>query len=118
MKRLLLTLSALALSAPAPAAVQDIAPPLKRKPAATAAAPAKPAPAPAAQQQAARSGSIQQYQAALTAAAAESGDAELDAALIKVMSGLLAAGRCGDAAGLATRDGRKELASRAQQLCK
>jgi hypothetical protein len=104
MKKLALALAALSLAAPAAAAGQDVAPAAKRKPAPTA---------PAAPQR------EQHYQAALTAAASQDGgDAALDASLIRGMSRLLAAGKCGEAAGLATRDGRKELASRAQQLCK
>jgi hypothetical protein len=111
MTKLSVALAALALSAPAVAPAQDVAPPVKRKPVATTTAPAS--------QPAARTGSIVQYQNALTAAAAQGGgDPALDGGLIRVMSSLLAAGRCGDAVGLATRDGRKELASRAQQLCK
>jgi hypothetical protein len=67
----------------------------------------------------ARTVSAQDYQAALTAAAAEDGgESALDGSLVRVMSRLLAAGRCGEAVGLATRDGRKALAGRAQQLCK
>jgi hypothetical protein len=102
MKKLFPALVALALTAPAAAAAQDVAPAVKRKP---------PATVPAAPQR------EQHYQAALTAAASQD-DAALDASLIRGMSRLLAAGKCAEAAGLANRDGRKELASRAQQLCK
>lgn len=109
MNKLSLALVAFALSAPAVAAAQDVAPAVKRKPASAGAA-------------APHSGhhsSEQHYQAALTAAVSRNGsDAALDTSLIRVMSRLLAAGQCGKAAGLATRDGRKELATRAQQLCK
>jgi len=137
MKKLALALVAYALAAPSIAAAQDIAPPVKRKPAATSPAPAvaqqpaatptapaapgaatPPAPA-AAAQPAVRTGSEREAQAALAAVAAQSGsDAALDTSLIRVMSRLVAAGRCGEAATLATRDGRKELAARAQQLCR
>ena len=106
MKQLPLALVALALSAPAVAAAQDVAPPVKRKPVAATQA----APAPHREHH---------YQAALTAAASKDGsDAALDASLIRGMSRLMAAGQCREAAVLASRDGRKELASTAQQLCK
>lgn len=109
MKKLSLALAAFALAAPAAAPAQDLAPAVKRKPAATAPAP----------QQGAGATNERHYQAALSAASGQgSGDAALDTSLIRVMSRLLAAGRCGEAASLATRDGRKELASRAQELCK
>jgi hypothetical protein len=102
MNKLSFALVALALAAPA--AAQETAPPVKRKP--VAAAPAAPQ-------------TERHYQSALTAAASQDGsDSALDASLIRGMSRLLAAGKCGEAASLATRDGRKELASRAQQLCK
>jgi hypothetical protein len=132
MKKLSFALAAFAFAMPAVAA-QGLAPAVKRKPAAAATAPqqaAEPAterdnqatpsvasaPAP---QQAARRGSERDYQTALTAVATQgNGDAALDSSLIGVMSRLLAAGRCAEAAGLAARGGRKELASRAQQLCK
>jgi hypothetical protein len=173
MKMLAVTLAACVFAAPVLAASQDLAPAVKRKPAATApatpqqgaatsAAPAAPqqgatastapaapqqgaatstAPAapqqnamastaptapkrsaatsraPAAPQPAARSMSERDSYLALTAGAEQAGDA-LATSLIRVMSRLVAAGRCGEAASLASRDGRKELASRAQQLCK
>lgn len=110
MKKLSLAFAAFALSAPVAAAAQDVAPAVKRKPA---------APAPVAQNPAGRAASEQQYQAALAAAVAkDGGDAALDTSLIRVMSRLLAAGQCREASSLAARDGRKELASRAQQFCK
>jgi hypothetical protein len=146
MKKLAVLIVAFAVSATAAATAQDLAPAVKRKPAVPAAAPAAPrqavpapvapiavqpaaaaSPAPAAPapkasvapQQAVRTASERDSLAALTAAAAQGGgDPALDSSLIRVMSRLVAAGRCGDAAGLAARDGRKELAARAQQLCK
>lgn len=134
MKTLLFALAALISATPAAAADEQVAPAVKRKPAAPAAAApqqaARPvgerdhqsAPAAAAAPappQAARRGSERDYQTALAAVTAQGGDdAALDASLIRVMSRLLAAGQCGEAAGLAARGGRKELASRAQQLCK
>lgn len=112
MNKLSLALAAFVLSAPAVVAAQGLAPPVKRKPAPAAAAPA-------AQNAPGRAASEQQYQAALTAAVAkDGGDAALDTSLIRVMSRLLAAGQCSEATSLAVRDGRKELASRAQQFCK
>jgi hypothetical protein len=110
MKKLTFALAAFASAMPASASAQELAPAVKRKPAAAAPAP----------QQAARPVSERDYQAALTAAAAQgaSGDPALDASLVQVMSRLIAAGQCGQAAGLASRGGHKELASRAQQLCK
>ncbi|HEX8380815.1 MAG TPA: hypothetical protein VF619_09750 [Allosphingosinicella sp.] len=123
MKKLAAALVAFALAVPAVSAAQDIAPPVKRKPAATSTAPvAAPAAAPAtpaAPRQAGRPANASDTHPALVAAAAQDGgDPSLDASLVRVMSRLVAAGRCGEAAGLASRDGRKELASRAQQLCK
>lgn len=104
MKKIFSALVALALSAPAVA--QDIAPAVKRKP---------PTATPAPQ----RAASERDYQAALTAPAGQGGeDAALDTSLIQVMSRLLAAGQCSEAASLAARGGRKELASRAQKLCR
>ncbi|HEY0149544.1 MAG TPA: hypothetical protein VGB70_11150 [Allosphingosinicella sp.] len=113
MTKLFTALFATALATAAHAAPDDIAPPLKRKAIAPATAKAaEPA------QQPARAGKERDYQAALSATAAQGGDdAALDGSLIRVMSSLLAAGRCGEAAGLASRDGRKALAARAQQLC-
>jgi hypothetical protein len=108
MKTLSVALVALSLAVPGHAAGPQVAPVVKRKPAATGSA----------TEQSPRS-SPQQYQAALAAAAAQDGgEATLDTGLVKVMSQLLAAGRCSDAVGLATRDGRKSLATRAQQFCK
>ncbi len=109
MTKLFAALAALALTAPALASAQDLAPPVKRKPvaASTARSPQSPV----------RPASPQDYRAALSAAAQGGEDSALDASLIGVMSNLLAAGRCAEAASLASRDGRKELASRAQQLC-
>ena len=141
MKKLALSLAAFAFAAPSIAAAQDIAPPVKRKPAATSSAssassaapqpvaastapaaapqPVATSTAPAAPQPAVRTGSEREAQAALAAVAAQGGsDAALDTSLIRVMSRLVAAGRCGEAATLATRDGRKELAARARQLCR
>lgn len=130
MKKLSFALVAFSIAMPALAA-QDVAPAVKRKPAATAPAPkaapaaaptaaptAAPAPAPAAQQ-IARPGSQRDYQTVLTALTTQAGsDAALDTSLIRVMSRLIAAGQCGEATSLATRGGRKELASKAQQLCR
>ena len=128
MKKLAAALAALAFAAPVLAASRDIAPAVKRKPAATAPVPTAPAAtsttpaatstAPVAPQQAVRTGNERDYIAALTAAGQGGGDAALDTGLIRVMGRLLAAGRCGEATGLAARDGRKELAARARQLCK
>ena len=125
MKKLAVTLAACVFAARVLAAPQDIAPPVKRKPVATVPGPAIPqqgsatSTAPAAPRQAVRAGSERDYIAALTAAAGQGGgDAALDTSLIRVMGRLMSAGRCGEAARLAARDGRKELASRAQQLCK
>jgi hypothetical protein len=109
MRKLYAALAALALTAPALAAAQDLAPPVKRKPVATATGRSPQSPV--------RPASPQDYRAALTAAAQGGEDSALDGSLIRVMGELLAAGRCAEAASLATRDGRKELASRAQQLC-
>lgn len=122
MKKLAVALVAFVFATPVVAPAQDIAPPVKRKSVASApaASPQSVAPSttPAAPRQAARPGSERDYIAALTAAAGQGGNAALDTSLIRVMSRLVAAGRCGEAASLAARDGRKELASRAQQLCK
>jgi hypothetical protein len=109
MKKLSAALAALILAPSAHAAAQDVAPSVKRKPVATQ----QSAPQPP------RAASAQDYQAALAAAAAQDGgEAALDGGLVRVMSRLLAAGRCGEAVSLATRDGRKGLATRAQQFCK
>lgn len=110
MGKVLSTLAVLALSTAAQA--QNIAPPVQRTPAATA-------PAPAVGQTATPRRSAEEYQSALTPVAAESGgETVLDGSLVRVMSSLASAGRCGDAAGLAIREGRQELATRVQQLCK
>ena len=136
MKKLAVLLCAFVFAAPVLAAAQDLAPAVKRKPAATSTAPAAPpkevAPstatadpqqggtsstAPAAPQPAVRS--ERDSYLALTAGTEQDGsDSALDTSLIRVMSRLVAGGRCGEAASLAARDGRKELAARAQQLCK
>ncbi|HEX8466489.1 MAG TPA: hypothetical protein VF620_01640 [Allosphingosinicella sp.] len=109
MKKLIFALAALAATAPAAATGEEVAPAVKLKPVAVVPAP----------QLGARTGSERDYQTALTAAAGRGGDgAALDGSLIRVMSRLLAAGQCREAVGVATRDGRKELAARAQQLCK
>jgi hypothetical protein len=127
MKKLAIAVVALAFATPIPASAQDVAPAVRRKPAATSTAPAvrqqavpgatapaaSAAPAPAA-----RSMSERESIAALTAAAGPDGDSALDSSLIRGMSRLVAAGRCGEAASLAARDGRKELAARARQLCR
>lgn len=122
MKKLAVTLVALALAMPAAAFAPEVAPAVKRKPAPAAPAPAAPVaaqpavaavPAPAA-----RTMSERDSHAALAAVAPQGSDAALDSSLIRVMSRLVATGRCGEAAGLASRNGRKELASKAQQLCK
>lgn len=137
MKKLAVMLLAVAFAIPAAAAGQDLAPAVKRKPAATASAPAAPvrstptapvpataAPAEAAAAQSApqhtpRPGSERDYVAALSAAVAQGGgDPALDTSLIRVMGRLMSAGRCSEAAGLAARDGRKQLASTAVQICR
>lgn len=125
MKKLAVALVALALAMPAAAFAPEVAPAVKRKPAPAAPA-ATGAAAPVAAQPAvaavpapvARTMSERDSHAALTAVAAQGSDSALDASLIRVMSRLVATGRCGEAAGLASRNGRKELASKAQQLCK
>ena len=143
MKKLVVTLVALALATPAAAIAPEVAPAVKRKPVTVApVAPRPVAPAtsdaaipqpavPSAPPQAAptpmvalppppaaRAMSERDSQAALSAVAGQSSDAALDTSLIRVMSRLVASGRCGEAAGLASRNGRRELAARAQQLCK
>ncbi|HYJ82501.1 MAG TPA: hypothetical protein VEW26_06625 [Allosphingosinicella sp.] len=126
MKKLAISLAALLVAAASVSDAQDVAPAVKRKPPAAATAPA-PAPngqgqvapaAPSAPQPAARAMSERESIAALTAVAGQGGDSALDTSLIRVMGRLVAAGRCGEAASLAARDGRKELASKAQQLCR
>jgi hypothetical protein len=108
MKKLVAMLAALSAAAPALADDSKVAPAVVRKP-----APAAPAP------NAVRTASPRDFQGALAAAAAQGGgDPALDASLVRVMSQLIAAGRCGEATSLANRDGRKELAASAQQLCK
>ena len=42
----------------------------------------------------------------------------LDKGLMTAMSRLIAAGRCADAAALATRSDRAPLAARAEQICR
>jgi hypothetical protein len=109
-------LAALALSAvSAPAAAgQDVAPAATRVPS-RASGPAACGPTPAAP--CASAGSAQRYRSALEAVR-PAGDVELNNGITKVMGDLMAAGRCGDAVSLARRDGRSELAARAEQLCK
>ncbi|HYW14859.1 MAG TPA: hypothetical protein VE891_01715 [Allosphingosinicella sp.] len=111
MKKFALALAAFVFAAPVASTAQGVAPAAKRKPVASSAAPAAP-------QQTVRSASERDVQAALASASGQSGDAALDTSLIRVMSRLVVAGRCGEAASLAARDGRRELAARAQQLCK
>lgn len=48
---------------------------------------------------------------------AQESEPVLDAGLTRAMGRLLAAGRCADAAALATGQARAELAARARQLC-
>jgi hypothetical protein len=122
MKKLVVAFAALVIAAPVVSAAQDVAPAVKRKPAATTTAPAAAGQGAAATptaaavpQQSARPGNERDYVAALTAAG---GDSALDTSLIRVMGRLFAAGRCREAVSLAVRDGRRELAARAQQLCK
>ena len=121
----------LCAGAPAGAAAQ-VAPPVRKVPvAASAEAPQIPedevavtqvpaaalqAPAAAAQAPVAAGRSAQNYLTAL-AAAGSSEDQALDRGLITAMSRLLAAGRCTEAASLATRSDRAPLAARARQLC-
>ena len=106
MKKLVAVLAALAVAAPAFADDSKVAPAVRM--------PVKPAGAPKGSTAAAP----RDYHAALAAAAAQGGgDPALDAGLVRVMSQLVAAGRCGEATSLANRDGRKELAARVQQLC-
>jgi hypothetical protein len=110
MKKLVAMVAALAVAAPVLADDSKLAPAVARTPAKAA---------PAASPNSARTASPRDFQAALAAAAAQGGgDPALDASLVRVMSQLLAAGRCGEATSLANRDGRKDLAERAQQLCK
>lgn len=137
-KRIALGLAlAFAAGAPGVAAAKDpVAPPVVRKapesrlPPASARAPATrrsdasgpracgTAGAPACTATAALPGSAENYYAALAAAAAASDlDPALDRGLMTAMSRLLAAGRCSDAVVLARRNGRSELAARAQQYC-
>ncbi|HYI40654.1 MAG TPA: hypothetical protein VE053_10075 [Allosphingosinicella sp.] len=147
MRNLVAALTAFAFVAPATAAAQDLAPAVKRKPAAPAAprpdvaAPASPAPqapdvatspeptgalpvvalppTPAAPPRAVRTMNERDVQAALGAVAAQGGgNPTLDSGMIKVMSGLVVAGRCSEAASVAAQNGRTALASRAAQLCK
>ncbi|HEX8126817.1 MAG TPA: hypothetical protein VF548_14680 [Allosphingosinicella sp.] len=120
MKKLAFALAVLVLSAPAAAvpAEKDVAPAVTRVPSkasgpaacgSTAASPCVPA--------ASSAGRAQRYRSALEAVR-PAGDLELNNGVTKVMSDLMAAGRCGDAVSLAKRDGRNDLAARAEQLCK
>ncbi|HEY0312428.1 MAG TPA: hypothetical protein VGC56_08025 [Allosphingosinicella sp.] len=100
-------------ASPEPVAKSPDAVPAAAKPLACGAAAAQPC-----GEAASPRGTPQDYAAALTAAGATTGgDPVLDKGLIATMSRLLAAGRCADAAALATRSGRPRLASRAQQVC-
>jgi hypothetical protein len=119
MEKLVFALTALALSAPAAAvaADKDVAPAVTRVPSpasAPACAAAGGAPCP---QTASPAGKAQRYRSALESVR-PAGDTELSSGVTKVMGDLMAAGRCGDAVSLAKRDGRTELAARAEQLCK
>lgn len=126
MKKLTFAAFALSLAAPAvTSAAEPLAPPVIQKPSAkstpasaTPSAPAAPAPVQAAEQRSAAK-SPQDYYSALAAAAANDrgSDPALDKSLITVMSQLVASGRCGEAASLASRDGRAALAARAKQFC-
>lgn len=139
MKNLVVALVAFAFAASAATAGQNLAPAVKRKPAVTVAprqdfaapaatptappAPAEPVAAPStapvAPQRAARMTSERDVRAALTTVAAQGGgESALDAGLVKAMSGLVVAGRCSEAAGLAAQDGRTTLASHASKLCR
>jgi hypothetical protein len=60
--------------------------------------------------------SAQDFYTAL-AATGKSSDEALDRSLMTMMSRLMEAGRCGEAAALAARNGRAELSTRARQLC-
>jgi hypothetical protein len=125
MQKYLFTFAAVALAAPAGvlAAPSGLAPAVARPaPATVAPAPVPPTSAPAASAAPARTtqiGAPQTYAGALAAVPSPAGarDANLDASLVNVMSRLLAAASCDDAAGLATRNGRTDLAARARQLC-
>jgi hypothetical protein len=139
-------LALVAAPAAASAAADEVAPAIVRKPAAKPAAqatsPAPPKdetacgtpgaapcaetpteanpPAPATPPTAggtARTASPQHYYSALAASQGSGADATLDQGLMTAMSRLLAAGRCADAARLATSSDRAKLAARAQQLC-
>ena len=118
MKRSALALAALTLSVPAIAAAadKDVAPAATRVPARVQPA-CDPAAAGRCPQPGPEAGRAQRYRSAL-AAARPAGDSELNDGVTRVMGDLMAAGRCGDAVSLARRDGRSELAARAQQLCK
>jgi hypothetical protein len=120
MEKSAFALAALALCVPAAAvaADKDVAPAVTRAPskesgpAACGSGGATPCP-PAASS----AGRAQRYRSALESARPAEA-LELNSGVAKVMSDLMAAGRCGEAVGLAKRDGRKELAARAEQLCK
>ena len=127
MQKYLFAFAALALAAPAGAIAgpSGLAPAVARPAPATVApapAPSTAAPtaaAPAAPARTTQIGAAQTYAGALAALPSPAGarDANLDASLVNVMSRLLAAASCDDAAGLATRNGRTDLAARARQLC-
>jgi hypothetical protein len=100
-----LALAAAMLPAPLLAGQGQVAAPVVRK--------APPPPAPAGTGK-----SEQDYYAALARSAGTPGDdALLDQGLMRAMSRLIAAGRCADAAALATRSDRDSLGTAAQQLC-
>lgn len=119
-----------AVALPAPAAPrQDVAAPTSPAPGTVEVAPSsEPAgalpvvalpPTPVAPQRAARTTSERDVQSALAAVAAQGGgDPALDAGLIKVMSGLVIAGQCSEAASVAAQNGRTALASHASKLCR
>lgn len=117
MEKLALALAALTLSAPAIAVAPDkgLAPPVTRIPSQARQA-CDPGSAACPQSNSA-AGSAQRYRSAL-AGARPAEDPELNSGAARVMSDLMAAGRCGDAVALAKREGRSELAARAQELCK
>ncbi|HEX8448875.1 MAG TPA: hypothetical protein VF652_04725 [Allosphingosinicella sp.] len=120
MEKFAFALAVLALSAPAAAAPadKDVAPAVTRIPSKAsgpaACGPSDSTPCPSA---ASSAGRAQRYRSALESVR-PAGDIELNSGVAKVMGDLMAAGRCGDAVSLAKRDGRNELAARAEQLCK
>ncbi|MFL6857324.1 MAG: hypothetical protein ACJ8EB_05385 [Allosphingosinicella sp.] len=129
MKSLAPALAAVALVAAsaATASAAPLAPPVshaKPKPVAAAPAPAPATPSIAIPMTAApppspAGGGEQGFYAALTTAQAgqAGGDPLLDRGLATAMSRLMAAGRCGDAADLATHSAAPGLAARARQIC-